>query len=213
MSAPGRLVALAAVLAVAAAGCGIDSDPEPRALPISTTTSTTTVPEQSGTEPTIIHFVQAEKLVPITREIPARTPEAVMESLFAPPTPADGTGLSSAIPPSMEVLGLELTDGLLKVDLSEEFETVVGQVRSQAIGQIVLTQTILPDVDRLSFSIDGDPLRVQSLDPDRGEVEVVEDCDFVELLAEPDADTTRLTAQQQTILAVQRDEMTERCDA
>ena len=136
-----------------------------------------------------------------------------MESLFAPPTPADGTGLSSAIPPSTEVLGLELTDGLLKVDLSEEFETVVGQVRSQAIGQIVLTQTILPDVDRLSFSIDGDPLRVQSLDPDRGEVEVVEDCDFVELLAEPDADTTRLTAQQQTILAVQRDEMTERCDA
>ena len=213
MRAPVLLAALAAVLGMAAGGCGIDNDPEPRALPISTTTSTTTVPEQSGTEPSIIHFVQAEKLVPLTREIPARNPEAVMESLFTPPTPADGTGLSSAIPPSTELLGMELTDGLLRVDLSEEFEGVVGQVRSQAIGQIVLTQTILPQVDRLSFSIDGDPLRVQSLDPDRGEVEVVEDCDFVELLAEPGADTTRLTAQQETILAVQRDEMTARCDA
>lgn len=208
-----RLAALAAVLGVAAGGCGIDGDPEPRALPISTSTSTTSVPEQSGTEASIIYFVQAEKLVPITRELPTRTPEAVMESLLAPPTPADGTGLSSAIPPSTELLGLELSDGLLRVDLSEEFEGVVGQVRSQAIGQIVLAQSVLPQVDRLSFSIDGDPLRVQSLDPERGEVEVVQDCDFVELLAEPEADTTRLTAQQQTILTVQRDEMTERCDA
>lgn len=208
-------LALVATLGTATLGasCGIGNDSEPRALPGNTSTSTTSTPDPSGTEPSIIHVVQAEKLVPVTRELTEYTPAAVMESVLVPPTPADGRNLSSAIPPQTSLLGIEQEGDLVRIDLSEEFESVVGQVRSQAIGQIVLSQTLVPGVDRLSFSIDGDPLRVQSLDPERGDVDIVADCDFVDLLAEPEAETTDLSEQEMAILALNRDDMKDRCNA
>jgi len=207
------LCTFATLAATAGMSCGIGNDREPRALPGSTSTSTTSTPESSGTEPSIVHVVQAEKLVPITRELTEYTPRKVMESLLVQPGPTEGRNLSSAIPAQTTLLGIEQEGDLLRVDLSEEFESIVGKVRSQAIGQIVLSQTLVPGVDRLAFSIDGDPLRVQSLDPDRGDVEIVEECDFVDLLAEPDAETTDLSDQQLAILALNREDMKERCDA
>jgi hypothetical protein len=192
-----------------AAGCGIGVDSEPRALPLSTTTSTTAAPESSGDAPSIIYVVQTERLVPLTRSLETRTPEAVMGSLLVPPTSAEGTRLSSSIPAATELLGLRLDSGTLFVDLSSDFEDVVGPARQQAIGQVVLSETLLPDVDRLSFSIDGDLLQVTS--PDRGDVDVVDECDYASLLADPDAEETELSEGQTALLRLRREDLDQRC--
>ena len=132
-----------------------------------------------------------------------------MDSLLIPPTGTEGTGLSSSIPSATELLGLRLDRGTLFVDLSEDFEDVGGPARQQAIGQIVLSQTLLPGVSRLSFRVDGELLKVTS--PDRGDVDVVDACDYESLLAEPDGEDTELTEGQTTLLRLRHEDLDQRC--
>ena len=201
--------------ALLVASCGISADSEPRALPVTTTTSTVRNTEPSGDQRADIYLVTNSSLVPTLRQVPARTPTEVMNSLLIPPSSAEGESLSSSIPAATKLLGVERDEsGLLKVDLSSDFEDVQGDARVLALGQIVMSLTELPGVDRLQFFIDGEPLKVFS--GERGDVDTVNACDYAERLRNPADDNTTgrdsdLTPGQLAALTERRDELMEVC--
>jgi hypothetical protein len=201
---------LVALVASLAGGCGIDADPEPRALPVTTTTTSTPTTEPPGDQETEIYMVKNNALVPITRRLPASTTREVMNSLLVPPTGGEGQGLSSSIPASTRLL--EITgpdDGLLEIDLSSDFEDVQAEARVLALGQIVMSQTLLPDVQRIKFSVEGEPLSIFS--PEQGDVKVVDACDYSKNLANPEADDVSVTIQQALALTRRRDALDSTC--
>jgi spore germination protein GerM len=202
-----RRVLPSVVLAALLSACGISTDGAPRELAATTSTSTT-LPEQAGTAPAVLYYVQADRLVPITRALPARNAEAIIESLLQPPAPEEGAGLSSSIPANTQMLGLERSGSLLAVDLSREFDDVVGPSRQLAIGQMVLSETALSDTTQLTFSIEGEPFKVTT---SRGDVNVVSACDYASMLADPEAEEAELTTGQITLLQLRRKELKDEC--
>lgn len=173
------LPAILAVLVVAAA-CGVPQDPAPRvldpadlpeelAIPATTTTSTEApVPRQS----VYLYFVDGEVLSqPVEREL--ATPAglvAALDALIEGPTEEEASaGLTSVIPAETVVLGSDLTNGVLQVNLAEgTLEQIEGAFQSLAIAQLVYTATELPGVDWLWVLIEGEP---RALPTDEGDVE------------------------------------------
>lgn len=75
----------------------------------------------------------------------------------------EGSGLSSVIPPTTELLSARLQGGVLTVDLSREFEQGGGS--SQMMGrlhQLFYTLTQPSDVEAVSLRVEGDPVHVFS---------------------------------------------------
>ncbi len=173
------LLATLGLLATAAA-CGVPQDPAPRvldasvlpeelAVPVTTTTSTEApVPRQT----VLLYFVDGESLSrPIEREL--ATPAgllAAFDALIAGPTEEEaGAGLTSVIPAETVVLGSDLANGVLQVNLAEgALEQIEGALQSLAIAQLVYTATELPGVDWLWVLIEGEP---RALPTDQGDVE------------------------------------------
>lgn len=205
-----RALLLSALVVSFAAGCGIDTDPEPRALPVTTTTTSTPTTEPRGNQEAEIYMVKNNALVPIIRRLPAPTTREVMNSLLVPPNGGEGQGLSSSIPAATQLL--ELTgpeDGLLEIDLSSDFEDVQAEARVLALGQIVMSQTLLPGVEHVSFSVEGEPLSTFS--PKRGDVKVADACDYSENLANPTAEDVDVTNQQSIALTQRREALSNAC--
>ncbi len=190
--------------------CGIDAESEPRALPVSTTTTTVPTTEPRGDQEADLYMVKNNALVPITRRIPANTPREVMSSLLVPPTGGEGQGLSSSIPAATRLLDIHgPEDGLLEIDLSDDFEDVQAEARVLALGQIVMSQTLLPGVQRIRFLVDGDPLSIFS--PERGDVKTVDACDYAKNLADPEAEDADMTIQQALALLQRREALENSC--
>lgn len=205
-----RALLLPALLASFAVGCGIDADPEPRALPVTTTTTSAPTTEPRGDQEAEIYMVKNNALIPITRRLPASTTREVMNSLLTPPTGGEGQGLSSSIPAATQLLDITgPEDGLLEIDLSSDFEDVQAEARVLALGQIVMSQTLLPGVERISFSIDGEPLSIFS--PEQGDVKVADACDYSQNLANPAAEDVDVTIQQALALNRRRDALDSLC--
>ncbi|MCB1271927.1 MAG: GerMN domain-containing protein [Microthrixaceae bacterium] len=205
-----RTAAVACLVALAAAACGIGADEEPRALPVTTTTTTVPTTEPTGDEEARLYMVKASALVPIIRRLPARTPRDVLNSLLVPPSGGEGQGLSSSIPSATRLLDITgPDDGLVEIDLSEDFEDVQGEARVLALGQIVMSETLLPGVERLSFAVEGEPLSIFS--PERGDVDVVDACDYASSLTDPSAEDVDLTIQQALSLTKRREALREEC--
>lgn len=167
-------------LLVMTAACGVPQDPAPRVLDVSalpeelaipsTTTSSTEapVPRQS----VYLYFVDGEALSqPIEREL--ATPAgllAALEALIEGPTEEEASaGLTSVIPAETVILGSDLTNGVLQVNLAEgALEQIEGALQSLAIAQLVFTATELPGVEWLWVLIEGEP---RALPTDEGDVE------------------------------------------
>lgn len=172
-------LAILGVLVVTAA-CGVPQDPAPRvldasalpeelAIPSTTTTSTEApVPRQS----VYLYFVDGEALSePVEREL--ATPAgllAALEALIEGPTEEEASaGLTSVIPAETVILGSDLTNGVLQVNLAEgALEQIEGALQSLAIAQLVFTATELPGVEWLWVLIEGEP---RALPTDEGDVE------------------------------------------
>ena len=100
-------------------------------------------------------------LVAVLREVPRTQAvgRAAMEALLAGPRGmelADGSGISSIIPPGTRLLGLSIASGTATVDLSGEFQAGGGSAGSFVrLAQVVYTLTQFPTVERVMFRIDG----------------------------------------------------------
>ena len=177
------LVVPAAVLAASigflVASCGSDDDatsagpvpsvstaPENTTVELPTTEETPTepVPTQSEAVTYQVWFTDAEGLFVTYRreEATPRVGTAALESLLAGPDSfEEDYGLRTAIPDGTQLLGLEIGDGIARVDLSSEFESGGGSASMQArLAQVVYTLTQFPTVEGVLFSLDGEPIDV-----------------------------------------------------
>jgi hypothetical protein len=118
-------------------------------------------------------------LVPVLRTVPASegtaTAEAAMKALLAGPSAKERAArpqLLSVIPGGTRLLGLQIKRGLATVDLSTEFASLGPddawdqgsfELRGR-LAQVVYTLTQFPTVDRVSFKLDGHPVKVFSSD-------------------------------------------------
>ena len=182
-----RVGLLVAVLAAAA--CGIRADDSARALAVSTTTTEAESAPTSGGAAAVLYYVREGKLIPVTRSLPDRRLGTVINALLEPPEPIERIGgLGSSIPAGTELLGLQVDGDTVDIDLSREFENVVGTSRQQAFAELVMTATEFPDVRNLRFRVEGKEIQVTS--PTQGDTTTVGDCDFESFL--PTADEARL---------------------
>jgi hypothetical protein len=121
-------------------------------------------------------------------------------------------GLGSSIPTGTRLQGLQTDGTTLSVDLSDDFENVVGTARQQAIGQMVLTATEFAGVQDVRFLVDGKPLQVTS--PTRGDTTTVGACDYESLLpTTEDAKEADLDAGTAERLAARRAALDDHCPA
>lgn len=162
------LVAVLAVLAIAA--CGVPEDDSPQELSadevpfglLTTPATTTTNPDDlSPSREANLWFVNADEQVePIPREVDDHSPETVVRTLVETTSEEYPTGFNSAIPPGTMVIDTALEDGVLTVDLSSEFNTVVGGRSIVGVAQIVYTATEVIGVDAVRFQVDGEDVAV-----------------------------------------------------
>lgn len=166
-------------LAVTAA-CGVPQDPAPRILDagdlpeelaVPSTTTTSTQPQEPR-QTLYLYFSDGEVLgQPVQRELATPAgPIAALEALVAGPTEQEATdGLASVIPAETVILGSDLTNGVLSVNLAEgALEQIEGELQRLAIAQLVYTATELPGIDWLWILIEGEP---RALPTDEGDVE------------------------------------------
>src|SRR5690606_35822171 len=120
------LAAVAVPLAVTA-GCSISTDDTPRGLAVSTTTTSAPASPTSGGASAQLWYVLDGSLVPVSASLPDHLLSTVMGSLFdAPDTESVGRDLTTSVPVDTKVEHLDLADGTLTVDLSGEFDNLVG---------------------------------------------------------------------------------------
>lgn len=131
-----------------------------------TTTPTSTPTDNGATaEPTpiVAYFLSQEKVVPVRRySKDAGVLSAALEALLAGPTADEkGGGLSSTVPAGTQLLDVVVNDGVATVNLSQEYTSGGGTLSMTArVAQVVFTATQFPNVDSVSFQVEGQPLDV-----------------------------------------------------
>jgi spore germination protein GerM len=143
--------------------------PPPPAASVETTTATavtiamTTTTTALATETVRLFFLDDEQLTSVTQNIssPARV-RRVLEALEAGPIAGPATvGLTTAVPQGIVNTALARS-GVAEVDLvGEVYDLVPPDEQLPAVAQIVLTLTQRPGIGQVSFTLDGEPLRVR----------------------------------------------------
>lgn len=169
-----------AVAAVALGACGVPLEGNARSTPAddvpfglldaaSTTTSATVPndPQQPQTELAVLYLVQEGRLAQVEREIPA--PADVSDRVKALgeqtlPEEAD-QGYRSVLAAESFVNEARLSSAdTALIDLAARFQELPDREQTLALGQLVLTVTSVPDVERVVFTLDGEPLPVPAAD-------------------------------------------------
>lgn len=169
MGHPRVIVALAvAVAVVLAAACGVPVDDSPRAVAqdeipdaLVDAPTTTSTPTDAGTDADLF-FIEAQEGRSVLRREQAmvddRLPPTVLEALVATIPEDLPEGVTSSIPEGTTILATNVDEGVLTVDLSEEFETVSADLLIQAVGQVVFTATASAGVtEGVIFLVEGGP--------------------------------------------------------
>lgn len=154
------IVALALPLALAACSA------PPIATPDALTAPTPGLPAEDAVDLTV-YFRTGEGasayLTPVTRRVPmvGNLPLRALELLVEGPRADDGADLSPVLPATTVIRGLEVTDGLATVDLSEQVITDAGNLDDTpahellALAAIADTLTEFPEIDRVRVTVNG----------------------------------------------------------
>ncbi len=166
-------------------GCGVSADDQPRTLARTATSQPKREPATAGTTTAYLYLVANGKIVASNRDVESREPAKVLGALFDDVTDADhAADLISLIPRGTTLRSAVRSGSTLTVDLSKEFDNLVGSARGQATAQIVLTATELGGVEEVTFLVDGKASKVFS--PTSGDTNRVSACDYLPLLASDD---------------------------
>jgi len=120
--------------------------------------------------------VNEPTLVPVLRTVPKSptTATAAMKALLAGPSAKERAArppIQTLIPAGSKLLGIEISGGLATVDLSAEFASLSPDDAASGFGvfslrgrlaQVVYTLTQFTTVDRVSFKLEGKPVKVFS---------------------------------------------------
>ncbi|MGH9119580.1 MAG: GerMN domain-containing protein [Acidimicrobiales bacterium] len=188
-AAPVVVVALAVVAGLG--GCGLPTDDEPRSLAADDipdsllAPSSTTTPESLGPYDANLWWIDNDVLVDRPANLPDLQPSTVISALLEGVPPTD---VQTSIPGGTELLAAPEDGGILTVDLSEAIATVQGEELKRALAQIVWTATQFPNISRVRFQVNGEPLAVIT---DEGTVtDPVNRGDFLSLQPPEPAPTT-----------------------
>jgi hypothetical protein len=111
------------------------------------------------------YFMRGDRLgVAARRTGDILDPAVALGELLRGPTPAEtAAGLTTLIPTATRLLDVDVTDGLVTVDLSGAFDDGGGSASMLGrLAQIVFTVTQLSPGSRVRFRIDGEPVQVFS---------------------------------------------------
>jgi hypothetical protein len=148
----------------------------------STTVPATTTTTEGGTR-AYLYFNIGDRVVGVVHELESKNAADLVGALAAGPTRAEvSRGLVSQLPPGLEVRSAVVAKNVLSLDLSSAFDDVVGQARSLAAAEIVLSVTQLPGIREVSFSVDGQEVLITS--PVKGDTARVDPCDFRSYIAD-----------------------------
>ena len=171
--------------------CGISLDKSPRAIQPATSTTTTIDMPSINAAVSNLYFVLDESLIPVPTKVPDRATSTLISELLKPiPKSDEQLPIRSAIPTGTKLLSATTRGTQLTIDLSEEFDNLVGLSRQRALSQIVFTVTDIgasseaTSVREVKFQIAGEDIQVAS--PVRGDVPSAGVCDFKGLLATKD---------------------------
>lgn len=164
------LSALVLILAVGLSGCGVPVDddaqtvvdvpfglldPEPSERP------ETIVPTEGPMFQIFLVDPSRTQLVAAERRLSDSSLPAVLDELMQGPTGAESrSGLTTAFPNEMQVVGVELVGGVASVNLTQDFTVIDGPTQRLGIAQIVLTLTGRPGVGRVAFTLEGQPIDI-----------------------------------------------------
>ncbi|CAN5849924.1 hypothetical protein BH23ACT2_BH23ACT2_08530 [soil metagenome] len=174
-----RLVATAAGIIitalVTAAACGVPLDDEPRT--ITRVTEPTEVPQTTSASPTAqsvtVYFLREGVLQDAQFSVdgPPELDEALGFVMASDP-PA---GLVSRIPIGTGIRGVATSGSLATIDLSEEMNAIGGSAQKEAYAQLVFTALEFPDITRVRFRVQGEPVQAPT---DNANLDVVTADDF-----------------------------------
>lgn len=165
------LWSVAAALVLGACGVGAEDEARPvpvtERVPTSSPTELPVDPDEADTIAATVYLVDHDGLLhPVSRSVPAHADpaahlKAVLASVLEGPTATEiDAGLRSAVPASVSLNGVSVTDGVVAIDVSRGFESVGGGEELLASAQLVLAVTAVPGVDRARLLLDGTPSRV-----------------------------------------------------
>lgn len=104
-----------------------------------------------------LYFTDGRFLFPVSRRIPATdgVPRAALQALLG--GPSEASGLTSPIPPGVQIRSFTLSEGVAQIDLSA---AILGEGDETAAAEtaIVETMTALPGVSSVALSVEGKAL-------------------------------------------------------
>lgn len=165
----GRAAVVAALLAVA--GCGVQTEEMPRRVEppsgVSHAWATETPPDPGvGAVPELLYFVRDGKIVGVTRKVDVQpSVEALVDDLLAGPTDEEQrAGITSALLGNDIVVGVQLVDGHVTVELIPALDETARTDLILAFAQIVCTLTAKQGITSVSFTRGGQPVGVPRAD-------------------------------------------------
>lgn len=158
--------ALVVALLLALAACGIPSESEanriaPDDVPfglLDEGTTTTAVTEGRSAD---IYLLARDKLIAVERSVPEDGGlRALLQRVVEGPTKEERTlGITSAVPVGT-VASVGSSRGVATVDLNAAFGDIRASEQLLALAQIVYTLTAQPGIGGVSFTLEGDPVKV-----------------------------------------------------
>lgn len=151
-------------------GCGVPASDQvtpidPAVVPASPTATAHLQPgvDLGGSTPRLFFVVGEDALRAVRPRLPAGSTRQLatlmLQQLQQGPSPAQQqAGLSSAIPPNMELSLTSLIGNVAHVDLTSADPGPGGNAVHLIPAQIVLTLTSLPGIDEVDLSRNGTPL-------------------------------------------------------
>jgi spore germination protein GerM len=127
-----------------------------------TSTSTTQAPSDGA----VLYLVSQGGLAPVRRPVRSSVSvRIVVEALGQDPPPEEeAQGLRSVLAAGEFVLGARASSGVGRIDLAEGFRSLPEREQTLALAQLVLTTTEVEGIDRVAFTLEGEPLDVPTAD-------------------------------------------------
>lgn len=163
---PTSLLVAVTLGAVALAGCGVPVDARvdveddadvPGGL-LSPAAPEGTVPAGAAARPVTICLLGRDgRLREVTRDAPEGSGiTEVLDALAAPPNVDERTaGLSTGMPTTLDVDGVDVEAGVATVSLTDAFADRSSREQLDAVAQIVCTLTAQPGIGQVHFELGG----------------------------------------------------------